>query len=66
MSDSQVVQTVSRFARNLDADGSVRVPRQIGAAPLGPPGPYRSASREFISSERIERLRGEERPTVVI
>ena len=37
----QVVQTVSRFARNLDADGSVRVPRQIGAAPLGPPGPYR-------------------------
>ena len=47
MSHSQVVQTVQRFARNLDADGSVRVPRQIGAAPLGPPGPYRSASWDF-------------------
>merc|ERR1711953_656148 len=41
MDIENVVQTVSRFARNLDADGSVRVPRQIGAAPLGPPGPYR-------------------------
>merc|ERR1712025_1031424 len=42
-----VVQTVARMARSFEGsnDGSsfnVRIPRQIGgAAPLGPPGPYR-------------------------
>jgi len=41
-----VVQTVSRLARSFEGpqDGSsinVRIPRQIGGPPLGPPGPYR-------------------------
>ena len=42
-----VVQTVSRLARSLEMPAetnniNVRVPRQIGGGPPGPPGPYRS------------------------
>ena len=46
---SQVVQQVSRLARSFDGPatvqergGNIRVARQLGGAPLGPPGPYRS------------------------
>ena len=53
-----MVQTVSRFARNLDADGSVRVPRQIGGAPLGPPGPYRSDNGHLSIERRGKRREG--------
>ena len=48
-----VVQTVSRLARSLELPAetnniNVRVPRQIGGGPPGPPGPYRS--RHIVSS----------------
>ena len=58
LSLTQVVQTVSRFARNLDAEGSVRVPRQIGGAPLGPPGPYRSDNGHLSIERRGKRREG--------